>query len=64
MLEYVLGGIMESKDQKPPSEPKINLELVFKVIENRGYQRMKNIPSMNSLIYEKVKHLYVNSPKR
>ena len=55
---------MESKDQKSPSGPKINLELIFKVIENRGYQRMKNIPSMNSLIYEKLKHLYVNSPKR
>ena len=42
----------------------IDLELIFKIIEDRGYQRMPEVPSMNALIYEKVKHLYVDPPKR
>ena len=42
----------------------IDLELILKVIENRGYMRSPLIPSMNKLIYEKVKHLYVDSKQR
>ncbi len=55
---------MDKQKQKQTSGHNIDLELIFKVIENRGYQRMPNVPSMNSLIYEKVKHLYVTPPKR
>lgn len=55
---------MDAKPEKPETDRKIDLELIFKVIENRGYLRMPNVPSMNTLIYEKIKHLYVNTPKR
>ena len=43
---------------------RLDLELIFKVIENRGYLRRPQVPSMNKLIYEKVKHLYVDSKQR
>jgi hypothetical protein len=51
---------MDSSEEKQHSGHDVSLELVFKVIENRGYQRLPNVPSMNALIYEKVKKLYVN----
>jgi hypothetical protein len=43
---------------KKSNQPQVDIELIFKVIENRGYQRDPSVPSMNDLIYEKVKHLY------
>ena len=49
-----------SKRQK---RPQIDIALVFMVIENRGYQRLPQVPSMNSLIYEKVKRFYVDTRK-
>ncbi len=49
-----------SKRQK---RPQIDIALVFMVIENRGYQRLPQVPSMNSLIYEKVKRFYVETRK-
>ena len=55
---------MKKKNPNQHTRQVMDLELIFKVIENRGYQRMPQIPSMNALIYEKVKHLYVDPPKR
>jgi hypothetical protein len=55
---------MTTPDSGKKKQQKIDIELIFKVIENRGYQRLPHVPTMNSLIYEKVKHLYVDSPKR
>lgn len=55
---------MTQENQAPKPKSLIDLEFIFKVIENRGYQKMANVPSMNTLIYEKVKNFYVNPPKR
>ena len=46
------------------SKNNIDLELILKIIENRGYCRASNIPSMNTLILEKVKSFYVSHKKR
>jgi hypothetical protein len=56
---------MTEKQDAKSGQTKIDLEkLIFAVIEKRGYLRQPDVPSMNNLIYEKVKHLYVAPPKR
>ena len=51
-------------NEKPIKIEPIALELIFKVIENRGYQRDPKVESMNTILADKLKRFYEPSRKR